>query len=139
MGFSEETVQFSVSSHSKIAQFNWECTGRLIRRKKSCYTKIVFRQWFCIFSFTFYMYNQNTMGISCLKIIILCVLIACGIPKVTATHSEYVTHCFSTSTMVTRTRLDVKLYACIEHYLHNSPKSLHLSHVYLEGRTKRTH
>ena len=38
-----------------------------------------------------YMHNQNTMGISCLKIIILCVRIACGIPKATGTHSEYAT------------------------------------------------
>ena len=37
------------------------------------------------------MYNQNTMGISCYKIIIFCVHIACGIPTATDTHSEYAT------------------------------------------------
>jgi len=36
--------------------------------------------------------------------------IACWIPKATNTHSENVTHRFSTTTVVTRTRLNVTLY-----------------------------
>jgi hypothetical protein len=35
--------------------------------------------------------------------------IACCIQKATDTHSEYVTHCFSTATMVMRTRLNVNV------------------------------
>jgi len=42
------------------------------------------------------------------------VRIACWIPKATNTHSQYVTHCFSTVTVVARTRLNVTLYV---HYL----------------------
>jgi hypothetical protein len=45
--------------------------------------------------------------------------IARCILKITETHSEYVTHCFSTATMVTRMLLRVTLYAhwmnCYEH------------------------
>ena len=40
--------------------------------------------------------------------------IACWIPKSTDTHSQYVTHCFSTAAVVARTRLIVTLYL---HYL----------------------
>jgi hypothetical protein len=35
--------------------------------------------------------------------------VACKIIKATNTHSEYIIHCFSTATMVRRTRLNVTL------------------------------
>jgi len=45
--------------------------------------------------------------------------IACWIPKATNAHSEYViTYCFSTATVVARTRLDVTLYVhCLSFYI----------------------
>ena len=43
--------------------------------------------------------------------------IACWITGATGTHSEYVTHCFSTTTMVMRTRLIITLYfACLVYF-----------------------
>ena len=44
--------------------------------------------------------------------------IACWIRKATDTHSEYVTHSFSTTTIVARTRLNVTLYMhCLPGYI----------------------
>jgi len=43
---------------------------------------------------------------------------ACWLPKATNSHSDYVTHCFSTATVVTRTCPNVTLHVhCLSCYV----------------------